>query len=274
MNINKSLLGKKTKFYSKKYNSDILFAIPRLVNRKKLNISDKTIFIGCDIWTAYETSWLNMKGKPEIAIVQIIIPANSKNIIESKSLKLYLNSFNQKNLENNLKEILINDISKITESEIFVNIIKPDKFLETVKIQEFNGICLDNLDINTDIYLPNNRILKNTNSDTIITERLFSNLLKSNCPVTNQPDWGSIQIDYTGKPIDHESIIKYIISYRNHSDFHENCIERIFIDIKTRCNPEKLSVYGRYTRRGGIDINPWRSNVEHLPTTFFRVSRQ
>ncbi|AWD32311.1 NADPH-dependent 7-cyano-7-deazaguanine reductase [Candidatus Kinetoplastibacterium sorsogonicusi] len=273
--INKSPLSKKINCYNVAYNPKLLFAIPRLNNTKIFcDTSKKILFRGFDIWTAYEFSWLNLKGKPKIAILQIIVPANSPNIIESKSLKLYLNSFNQNKIENNIDKILIQDISKAIGSEIQLNFIEPHQFHKIHKIQKLKGICLDDLDIQTNTYIPDEKILKNIDSNHIITEHLVSNLLKSNCPVTNQPDWASIQISYTGKPIDHYSLLKYLISFRNHNDFHEHCIERIFFDIKSICNPKKLTIYGRYTRRGGIDINPWRTDSKKFPNSILRVIRQ
>ncbi|MBW0454252.1 MAG: NADPH-dependent 7-cyano-7-deazaguanine reductase QueF [Candidatus Kinetoplastibacterium crithidii] len=265
-------LGKQTN-YPLEYNPNLLFPLERKY------FKNNKIFKGFDIWNAYEISWLNKNGKPEIAIGRFQIPANSKYIIESKSLKIYLNSLNQKKFDNysDLTHLICNDLSSTTNSDVLVNIIMPQDF-KKIYIQELDGLCIDHLQIKTDIYNPDPNLLENEKTNKIkITETLMSRLLKSNCPITMQPDWASIQIRYRGFKINHESILKYIISYRNHSGYHENCIEKIFLDIYQKCKPEYLSVYGKYTRRGGIDINPWRSTdlEEYNPVqNLFRSTRQ
>lgn len=253
--LENSVLGKKS-VYPETYQPDVLFAIPRKQHREKLAIKSSLPFSGHDFWNAYELSWLNAKGKPQIAYAQFIFPCESPKLVESKSLKLYLNSFNHTKFASleAVATVLRRDLSLLTESDVNVNV----SFEAPLLTSEFNGICLDDLDIECDIYLPHQDYL--STEDEEVNELLYSNLLKSNCPITGQPDWASIQIAYTGKKIRHDNLLKYIVSLRNHDEFHEHCVERIYIDIKKRCAPEKLCVYARYTRRGGIDINPYRAN--------------
>lgn len=214
-----------------------------------------------DIWNAYEVSWLNLRGKPQVAIATIMAPADSPNIIESKSFKLYLNSYNQTRLESSdeLLQRLRTDLSAGFGASVQVTLITQEEFAK-LPMQELDGVLLDRLDIEVDSYTPNPSLLKADNQVAPVEETLVSHLLKSNCLVTGQPDWGSVQIRYIGAPIDQESLLKYLIGFRDHNEFHEQCVERIFTDIMQQCKPQKLSVYARYTRRGGLDINPWRSN--------------
>lgn len=257
------------------YNPGLLLSVPRQLQRNQLNLQNKLPFFGIDIWNAYEISWLNRWGKPQIAIGTFKIPANSSNIIESKSFKLYLNSFNQTRLAHPkiLITLLKKDISKIVNTAVYVTLIKPDKFA-TLQINELKGLLLDNLNVKIDNYYFNPTLLFTHKNTPIVKETLISNLLKSNCPITGQPDWASIQICYTGKLINHKALLKYLISFRKHKEFHEQCVERIFIDIFRQCHPQKLFVYARYTRRGGLDINPWRSNFLIKIPTNYRNARQ
>ncbi len=251
-----SPLGKKVKYIST-YSPDLLFPIPRESKRKEIGINDKLPFKGCDIWNSFELSWLNNKGKPVVAFAEFIIPADSPNIIESKSFKLYLNSFNNTHFASvtEAEKRLHSDLSKAAGKEITVkaDLIKN----QTPTLQCFDDLCLDDYDISCDTYHVDSNYL--TTNDEFITEKLYSNLLKSNCPITGQPDWASIQICYTGIKINHTGLLKYIVSFRDHDEFHEQCIERMFCDIMKRCQPQSLSIYARYTRRGGLDINPYRS---------------
>jgi len=271
MEAEQSLLGKESS-YETEYNPKLLFPISRKGKREEINIPEKLPFSGADIWNAYEVSWLNSKGKPQIAICSFSIPCTSPNIIESKSFKLYLNSFNQTRFETeeNVKEALLKDLSSAAGTQVQVRMILPKEFSET-ECKELEGISLDNLDIAVEHYQVNSDFL--TVSESYAEETFVSHLLKSNCLVTGQPDWASLQIRYHGPRIDKEGLLKYIISFREHLEFHEQCIERIYMDIMRICRPDKLTVYGRYTRRGGLDINPFRSNFE-CQSSNIRNSRQ
>jgi len=255
-----SLLGKPAS-YKAEYDASLLFPIPRSGKREEIGVTGTLPFFGMDIWNAYEVSWLNQRGKPQIAIAKISIPADSPNMIESKSFKLYLNSFNQTRLADTdaLVKTLQADLSAAAGSAVHVSLTMPDQFSQ-LHMHELEGSLLDRLDIEVDSYTPNPGLLKANQQDAIVEETLISHLLKSNCLVTGQPDWGSVQIHYVGAQIDQESLLRYLIGFRDHNEFHEQCVERIFVDIMRHCKPQKLSVYARYTRRGGLDINPWRSN--------------
>ncbi len=254
-NLNQSELGKKSE-YTSQYNPNLLFAIPRKDKRQEIGIDNNLPFTGMDIWNHFEVSWLNLKGKPQVAIAEITIPCNSPNIIESKSMKLYFNSFNNTKIKdtNELIHLIQEDLSNKTQSPTTVKIFN----LNTLQDNSMQGFCLDNLDIECSIYTIHKEYLT-VHNNKIINETLHSHLLKANCLVTKQPDWGSIQIAYQGPQINHDGLLKYIISYRNHNEFHEQCIERIFFDILQICKPTTLSIYGRFTRRGGLDINVFRS---------------
>ena len=237
-------------------------------------------FQGFDLWNAYELSWLNAKGLPKVVLLRLKVPCTSLNIIESKSLKLYLNSFNQTRFEtvHHVFDLLRKDLALALGAELELELIGPDQFANET-ITEFAGVDLDKLDVEIDGYQPDPTILK-LKYDALdpkrgsISETVFSRLLKSNCPVTDQPDWACIQIQYTGPAIDHASLLKYIVSYRMHNGFHEHCVEKIFVDILKQCSPTTLSVYARYTRRGGLDINPWRATFDVKPPTIGRSARQ
>ena len=255
-----SPLGKASA-YQTQYDPSLLFAMPRAPKRAELNISGSLPFFGMDVWNAYEVSWLNLRGKPQVAIASWQVPADSPNIIESKSLKLYFNAFNQSRLAGSeaLLELLRADLSAGFGSPIQIQLTLSDSF-HTLKMGEMDGLLLDRLDIEVERYAPDPSLLKADHSAAIVEEKLVSHLLKSNCLVTGQPDWGSVQIQYVGAAIDQEGLLKYLIGFREHHEFHEQCVERIFMDILRQCQPQKLLVTARYTRRGGIDINPWRSN--------------
>ncbi|MBI1834716.1 MAG: NADPH-dependent 7-cyano-7-deazaguanine reductase QueF [Burkholderiales bacterium] len=260
-----SQLGK-TSAYETDYNPKLLFPIPRAEKRAELGLATDgkaaTLpFFGMDFWNAYEVSWLNLRGKPQVAILSVFAPADSPNIIESKSFKLYLNSFNQTRLADSaaLLALLQADLSRGFGAPVQIRYTPAEEFSST-RFQELDGMLLDRLDIEVEHYTPQAQLLRADANSAPIEETLVSHLLKSNCLVTGQPDWASVQIHYVGAPIDHESLLRYLIGFRNHNEFHEQCVERIFMDILTLCKPQKLSVYARYTRRGGLDINPWRSN--------------
>ena len=256
-------LGQSTQ-YPDQYDPSLLYPIARAVNREKLGLKEgqRLPFVGIDIWNAFELSWLNKKGKPQIALAEFQIPADSPNMIESKSFKLYLNSLNNTCFEDEheVKERLIADLSAVAGSKI-TSRIYPTEAIAKQGIQEMSGVLMDRLDIEVDPNLPADRSLLRVNeSFGPIEQCLVSHLLKSNCPVTGQPDWASIQIRYQGRPILEEGLLRYLIGFRQLGEFHEHCVETIFMDIKRECKPEKLSVYARYTRRGGLDINPFRTD--------------
>lgn len=254
-----SELGRSSE-YDAHYNPDRLFAIPRDVKRTEIGIDPKKLpFYGFDCWNHYEVSWLNEKGKPVVALAEIIYDCATDYLIESKSLKLYFNSFNNTRFKNfeEVKLAIEHDLSQRLGGAIWVRISSlKDKDYATIQTGP-EGECIDDLDVTCSVYTVEPKYLMI--EDQQVEEILYSDLLKSNCLVTNQPDWGSVQIAYKGKQINREGLLKYLVSFRNHNEFHEQCIERIFIDIMDYCKPEKLTVYGRYTRRGGLDINPYRS---------------
>lgn len=267
-------LGKKTAYHDQ-YDATLLQAVPRSLNRDPLAIYANALpFHGADIWTLYELSWLNQRGVPQVAIGSISVDATSENLIESKSFKLYLNSFNQTRYETweNVRSVLQNDLSHCANGEVTVTLYKLDDFAHQ-PIHSFSGECIDEQEIDIDNYEFSRDYLVNCTQESIVEETLVSHLLKSNCLITNQPDWGSVQIHYKGPKINHEALLRYLVSFRHHNEFHEQCVERIFNDIKQLCKPEKLSVYARYTRRGGLDINPWRSNESFTPE-LGRLARQ
>jgi 7-cyano-7-deazaguanine reductase len=255
-----SALGK-TSAYVTNYDASLLFPIARATKRAEIGITGALPFFGLDIWNAYEVSWLNLRGKPQVALATFLVPADTPNIIESKSFKLYLNSFNQTRLADAdaLLALLKQDISAGFGAAVQVKLTLPDEF-SAQRMGELDGLLLDRLDIEVDGYTPDPGLLSCAADQPPIEEKLVSNLLKSNCLVTGQPDWASVQIHYVGAPVNQEGLLKYLIGFRNHNEFHEQCVERIFVDILQRCKPQKLAVYARYTRRGGLDINPWRSN--------------
>jgi len=261
--------------YPSQYDPALLFPIPRAENRAALRLHEVPAFHGADIWTAYELSWLNAKGKPRVAMATFAVPADSPFLIESKSFKLYLSSFNQTRLENAqaLRERLARDLGAAAGAPVEVDLILPPRFGQ-LRMAELDGIDLDRLDVEIKHYAPAPQLLRCAEGE-VRSETLCSRLLKSNCPVTGQPDWGSVQVRYRGRPIDREALLKYVVSFRQHAEFHEHCVERIYTDLMRACAPEELTVYARYTRRGGLDINPWRSNVPGAgPDAGVRTARQ
>ena len=249
--------------------------MPRALNRDGLGITQNQPFtIGADIWTAYEISWLNEKGLPQVAIADIYLDYQSQNLIESKSFKLYLNSFNQSKFAdvNAVQQTMQRDLSECAKGDVKVR-LNPVAVYDSQKIDHLQGDCIDEQDIEITSYEFNADWLKDCVFDEIVEEKLVSHLLKSNCLITNQPDWGTLHIHYVGKKIDHEKLLRYVVSFRQHNEFHEQCVERIFCDLMYYAKPEKLTVYARYTRRGGLDINPFRSNFENLPENL-RLARQ
>ena len=267
-------LGQKTE-YASQYDRALLQPVPRALNRDGLGITQKQPFtIGADIWTAYEISWLNEKGLPQVAIADIYLDYQSQNLIESKSFKLYLNSFNQSKFAdvNAVPQTMQRDLSACAQGDVKVR-LNPVAVYDSQKINHLQGDCIDEQNIEITSYEFNADWLKDCVSDEIVEEKLVSHLLKSNCLITNQPDWGTLHIHYIGKKINHEKLLRYVVSFRQHNEFHEQCVERIFCDLMHYAKPEKLTVYARYTRRGGLDINPFRSNFENLPENL-RLARQ
>lgn len=302
--------------YPTGYDAALLFSMPRMDARRTLGLAglfgEETTaralpFQGFDLWNAYELSWLNAKGLPKVALLRVRVPCTSPHIIESKSFKLYLNSFNQTRFEtvHHVFDLLRKDLALALGAELELELVGADQFSNEI-ITEFAGVDLDKLDVEIDCYQPDASLLKlqgevskmalaseqadlkaalnasdarDTRAQpkiepTSISETVFSRLLKSNCPVTDQPDWACIEIQYTGPAIDHASLLKYIVSYRMHNGFHEHCVEKIFVDILKQCAPTSLSVYARYTRRGGLDINPWRATFDVKPPKIGRSARQ
>lgn len=283
-NITHSPLGR-TMPYPDQYDAGLLFAIERAAARAHLpwGAANPQPFTGADWWTGYELSWLGPRGKPQVAIVHILVPCDSPNIIESKSLKLYLGSFNQSTFASadEVCQRISTDLNAAVwgrvapSSRVHVQLIAPDQW-QAQSLQPLDGLLLDRLDVECQHYEPAPELLAHDpHADpTPVTETLVSHLLKSNCPVTGQPDWASVQIHYLGQPIDQARLLQYIVSFRTHSGFHEHCVERIFADIWMRCRPLKLSVYARYTRRGGLDINPWRTSFPSKLPPNIRTPRQ
>lgn len=269
-------LGKKVE-YAQEYDNSLLQGVPRSLSRDSIKLPTQLPFHGSDIWNGYELSWLNAKGKPQVAILRCEVPITSPNLIESKSFKLYLNSLNQSRFAsiNAVTQVLENDLSECAGEKVAVHVIPSSQF-DAMEFGQFTGTCIDELDIEVNDFAITPELLKpstTARTEIVCSETLVSHLLKSNCLITNQPDWGSILIKYTGIQISHEGLLRYLISFRQHNEFHEQCVERIFYDILQQCQPQQLTVYARYTRRGGLDINPFRSNFE-APYSDARLARQ
>ena len=267
-------LGQNTE-YKSQYDASLLQPVPRRLNREGLGIVEQQPFNqGADVWTCYELSWLNSNGLPQVAIADVEIDFKSENLIESKSFKLYLNSFNQTKFASieEVEQTLTRDLRKCASGQVSVKIHKLADYTNQ-PIVNFSGECIDEQEIQIESYIFSNQHLENVAEDEIVEETLVSHLLKSNCLITSQPDWGSVQIHYVGKRLNREKLLRYLVSFREHNEFHEQCVERIFTDLMQFAKPEKLTVYARYTRRGGLDINPFRSNFESIPVNL-RMARQ
>lgn len=273
MSVSKSLLGQATE-YPDRYTPSLLFPIARHEGRAAMGLAETGLpFHGVDVWTHYEASWLDTHGKPCVAVAEIRVPATSPCLIESKSLKLYFNSLNFQPFASAADFIgcVEKDISLVAQASVQVRLVLPHE-CAAVAIADMSGECLDALPLHCTEFVLNPDALR-VDAGLLVEETLYSHLLRSNCPVTHQPDWGSVMIRYRGPAIDHMGLLAYLVSYRNHADFHEQCVERIFMDIARRCRPEALTVYARYTRRGGLDINPFRSSTDDLPPPL-RLFRQ
>ncbi|HSP57285.1 MAG TPA: NADPH-dependent 7-cyano-7-deazaguanine reductase QueF [Halomonas sp.] len=259
--------------YPEGYDAALLFPIPRAVNRAPLGIEASALpFVGEDEWHAFEVSWLNARGKPIVAVARFRLPADSPHLIESKSWKLYLNGFNQTRFESRKRviDILSRDLAAAAGAPVSVELFNVDD--DALRPRPMPGQCLDELDIEVDEYTPQADHL--AVGEAIVEETLHSHLLKSNCPVTGQPDWGSVLIRYRGPTLDREGLLRYLIGYRQHQDFHEHCVEHIFTDLMERARPERLLVMARYVRRGGLDISPWRGTPGERPPQPLRLARQ
>jgi 7-cyano-7-deazaguanine reductase len=275
-----SQLGKSST-YVDQYDAALLFPIARRPKRDEIGLAGILPFFGADLWTAYELSWLNPRGKPQLALARITVPAESTHIVESKSVKLYLNSFNNSvfadaaAVQTRLREDLSAAVWQggAVMSSVGVQLVLPQDF-DKEPVHELDGLNLDRLDLECTHYQPAPELLTAQLNEAPVTETLTSQLLKSNCLVTGQPDWGSVRISYTGPQIDQAGLLQYIVSFRNHNEFHEQCVERIFMDIWHACKPSKLEVYARYTRRGGVDINPWRTSHPMAAPVNIRTARQ
>lgn len=274
--------------YVDRYDASLLFPLSRTPQRLALGLpaplpgkAPTLPFFGADMWTAFELSWLNPRGKPQLAIAHFTFPCESPNIIESKSFKLYLNSFNSTVFADAeaVRERLRADLSEAAwrgsdrAGTVGVKLLPPDHF-DREGVAELDGLDLDRLDLECTHYEPAPELLTAAFDEPPVNEVLTSRLLKSNCRVTGQPDWGSVQIRYSGPAIDQAGLLRYIVSFRNHNEFHEPCCERIFSDILARCAPTKLAVYCRYTRRGGLDINPFRTSWPQALPANVRTARQ
>ena len=275
-----SQLGKASA-YADQYDASLLFPIPRADKRAEIGIDGNAPFFGADLWTAFELSWLNLRGKPQVAIAHITVPCETPHIVESKSFKLYLNSFNNTRFasEAEVRTRIRADVSEAVwrgaehPGTVGVTLLLPEAF-DREPIHELDGLLLDRLDVECTRYQPAPELLAAHHDEAPVTETLVSHLLKSNCLVTGQPDWGSVQISYSGPQINQEGLLQYLVSFRNHNEFHEQCVERIYMDLWTRCKPIKLEVYARYTRRGGLDINPWRTSHPQAMPKNVRTARQ
>jgi 7-cyano-7-deazaguanine reductase len=275
-----SPLGRPAAFVDQ-YQPDLLFPLPREPKRREIGIGGSVPFLGADLWTAFELSWLNPRGKPVVALAHITVPCESTHIVESKSFKLYLNSFSGTRFDSAdaVREHIRRDVSTAiwhggpVRSSAGVRLLLPELFV-CEPVQELEGLNLDRLDVECTHDSPAPELLTAAFGEKPVDEVLVSHLLKSNCLVTGQPDWGSLQIRYSGPQIEQAGLLQYIVSFRRHHEFHEQCVERIYMDIMNRCKPARLMVYARYTRRGGLDINPWRSSHPQLPPPNVRTARQ
>ena len=267
-------LGKPVE-YGGGVDASLLFPIARAAQRESLGIGEVLPFLGVDIWNAYEFSWLDARGKPRVALAEFRVPAESPNIIESKSFKLYLNGYAQTRIADTdtLRKQLSGDLSAAAGAAVSVVLATPTS-KQSALIENLEGEVIDDLPIEIHEYGPPNAALLHSNPEAVVEEHLVTHLFKSNCPVTGQPDWASLQIHYTGPRLGRDGLLRYLVSYREHADFHEHCVERIFQDILATCGASRLSVYARYTRRGGLDINPFRTTPGWLLPGNTRTSRQ
>ncbi len=261
--------------------ASLLCPIRRAAQRQLIGLTGKLPFLGADLWTAFELSWLNPRGKPQVALAHFTVPCESFNLIESKSLKLYLGSFSDTQFADALEvqQRLRTDLTEaawrgaVVQSGVGVRLISVDQF-DAEPIAELTGLSLDRLDLECERYTPAPDLLFAAIDEEPVSEVLSSRLFRSNCPVTGQPDWASVQISYFGPQIDQAGLLRYLVSFRGHAGFQEDCVERMFLDISQRCQPHKLSVLARFTRRGGLDINPFRTSYPQALPLNQRMARQ
>ncbi|HWZ72511.1 MAG TPA: NADPH-dependent 7-cyano-7-deazaguanine reductase QueF [Casimicrobiaceae bacterium] len=270
-----SPLGKATE-YPDRYDASLLFAVSRAPERAVLGIEGNLPFSGWDVWNAYEITWLDLRGRPRLAIGEFRVRVESPAMVESKSLKLYLGSFAQEPIASGaaLGERIATDLSRVCGDEVAVALRPSANFETTLSLRVVPTAIesIDETDVTIDASHPDPELLAHAGAS--VDESLRSSLFRSTCPVTGQPDYADVFIRYRGQRIDRAGLLRYLVSYRRHAAFHEACVERIFVDIANRCRPERLSVYARFMRRGGIDINPFRSNFEAAPPDNIRTPRQ
>ncbi len=250
------LLGKNTPVVDE-YSPDLLYPIPRSGGRASIGQVDNVVFFGADLWHAYEISWLNAQGVPQVRVGRFIIPSNSPNLVESKSFKLYLNSLNSTCFESveQVRECMVADVSAAAGAPISLELLPADA--PVLAGSSLEGICIDEQPLTVVEQQPSASILRTGSSPA--EEALYSHLLRSLCPVTGQPDWATVWIRYRGPQLERDALLQYIIAFRKHQEFHEQCVERMFVDLMNTCTPESLEIQAFYTRRGGLDINPFRS---------------
>lgn len=271
-----SPLGRDTA-YPRHYDRSLLFPIDRAGQRAALGLDAALPFVGEDIWTGYELSWLDARGRPRVALATLRVPAASPRMIESKSLKLYFNGFAQSRFDDAeaVRALIAADLSEACGMPVAVELIV-GAALSVLAMRELDGECIDDLPIDIDdLSRPDPSLLAVAGDEGERERVLVSRLFRSNCPVTGQPDWADVQIRARGPAIDRAGLLRYLVSFRQHQGFHEQCVERIFLDIQRQCRPRTLTVYARFTRRGGLDINPWRSNdPAFAPPPNIRTARQ
>jgi len=256
--------------YPREYDASLLFAIPRAQGRAGIGIGASALpFIGTDRWHAYELSWLDARGKPCVATARFELPTTTPQLVESKSIKLYLNAFNGSRFDDAgaVRACIARDLSRCAGGEVEVHFGLPEFGADAAQ-------SIDGLEVDIERYGPPDATLLRADAGDVAEELLRSELLKSNCPVTGQPDWASVRIAYRGPRIDRAALLRYLVSFREHCEFHEQCVERIFVDLMARCRPQSLCVEARYTRRGGLDINPWRATPGRAPPPWQRDLRQ
>jgi 7-cyano-7-deazaguanine reductase len=264
-----SLLGREVA-YPRRYDPALLFPVARAPSRAALGVDGALPFAGHDRWHAYELSWLDARGKPQVATATFLVPATTPHLVESKSLKLYLNSLNGERFDapEAVRQRIADDLSRAAGGPVEVRFGLPPAGGDD------GAACIDALEVDIDRYGPPDPGLLRADPGDEADEVLRSHLLKSNCPVTGQPDWATIDVAYSGPRIDRAALLRYLVSFRDHAGFHEQCVEQVFVDVLARCAPRRLSVEARYTRRGGLDINPWRATPGTAPPPPRREDRQ
>jgi 7-cyano-7-deazaguanine reductase len=259
--------------YPDTYDAGLLFPVARAPQRRELGVGEVLPFAGADLWTAFELTWLDARGKPAIAIASFEVPVASPSIVESKSVKLYMGSFAQTRFDDAaaVTATIARDLSAAAGAPVHVELVAPAAFRE-LRIVELAGESLDVVPVAIDRYDVDPSSLGASGAD--VAEALRTDLFRSLCPVTGQPDYASIAVTYRGPRIDREGLLRYLVSYRCHSGFHEHCVERIFVDVMAACRCQVLSVYARFTRRGGLDINPFRCSGDARVPPNVRTPRQ